>query len=119
MHVPGLKVVCPSNPYGRQGALARLHSRSRSCVIFFEPKRVYRAAKGLVPEEDFIVPIGSAAIVREGDGVTVVAYGAMPLYEALDAATKAAEKGASKRKSSIYERSGHSTSRRSSTSVRK
>ncbi|HEX4475677.1 MAG TPA: alpha-ketoacid dehydrogenase subunit beta [Polyangiaceae bacterium] len=91
VHVPGLKVVCPSNPYDAKGLLIAA-LRDPDPVIFFEPKRVYRAAKGLVPEGDFTVPIGSAALAREGSDVTIVAYGAM-LYEAIDAATKAAEQG--------------------------
>jgi 2-oxoisovalerate dehydrogenase E1 component beta subunit len=53
---------------------------------------VYRAAKGEVPDGDFTVPLEAAAIARSGRHVTVLAYGAM-LYEALDAANKAAEKG--------------------------
>jgi 2-oxoisovalerate dehydrogenase E1 component beta subunit len=53
---------------------------------------VYRAAKGEVPDGDYVVPLESAAVVRKGRHVTVLAYGAM-LYEALDAAQKAAEKG--------------------------
>jgi 2-oxoisovalerate dehydrogenase E1 component beta subunit len=91
IHVPGLKVVCPSNPYDAKGLLLSA-LRDPDPVIFFEPKRVYRAAKGLVPEDDFTVPLGSASIVREGAAVTVLAYGAM-LYEAIDAAAKAAEQG--------------------------
>lgn len=91
VHVPGLKVVCPSNPYDAKGLLIAA-LRDPDPVIFFEPKRVYRAAKGLVPEGEFTVPIGSAAIAREGKHVTVIAYGAM-LYEAIDAATKAADHG--------------------------
>lgn len=91
IHVPGLKVVCPSNPYDAKGLLLSA-LRDPDPVIFFEPKRVYRAAKGLVPDGDFTVPIGSASIAREGRDVTVVAYGAM-LYEALDAATKASQSG--------------------------
>jgi pyruvate dehydrogenase E1 component beta subunit len=91
IHVPGLKVVCPSNPYDAKGLLLA-SLRDPDPVIFFEPKRVYRAAKGLVPEEEFTVPIGVASIAREGHDVTVLAYGAM-LYEALDAAAKAAERG--------------------------
>jgi 2-oxoisovalerate dehydrogenase E1 component beta subunit len=91
IHVPGLKVVCPSNPYDAKGLLLSA-LRDPDPVIFFEPKRVYRAAKGLVPEGDFSVPIGSASIAREGSHVTVLAYGAM-LYEAIDAATKASERG--------------------------
>ncbi len=91
VHVPGLKVVCPSNPYDAKGLLIAA-LRDPDPVIFFEPKRVYRAAKGLVPEGEFTVPIGSASLAREGSDVTIVAYGAM-LYEAIDAATKAAEQG--------------------------
>lgn len=91
VHVPGLKVVCPSNPYDAKGLLIAA-LRDPDPVIFFEPKRVYRAAKGLVPDGDFTVPIGSAAIAREGKHVTVLAYGAM-LYEAIDAATKTADHG--------------------------
>jgi pyruvate dehydrogenase E1 component beta subunit len=70
IHVPGLKVVCPSNPYDAKGLLLASLA-DPDPIIFFEPKRLYRAAKG---------------------DVTVLAYGAM-LYEALDAAAKAAEKG--------------------------
>jgi 2-oxoisovalerate dehydrogenase E1 component beta subunit len=91
VHVPGLKVVCPSNPFDAKGLLIAA-LRDPDPVIFFEPKRVYRAAKGMVPDGDFTVPIGSAAVSREGKHVTVVAYGAM-LYEAIDAATKAADHG--------------------------
>jgi 2-oxoisovalerate dehydrogenase E1 component beta subunit len=91
IHVPGLKVVCPSNPYDAKGLLLAA-LRDPDPVIFFEPKRVYRAAKGLVPDGEFTVPIGSAAVAREGKHVTVIAYGAM-LYEAIDAATKAADHG--------------------------
>jgi pyruvate dehydrogenase E1 component beta subunit len=91
IHVPGLKVVCPSNAYDAKGLLIAA-LRDPDPVIFFEPKRVYRAAKGLVPDGEFTVPIGSASIAREGRHVTVIAYGAM-LYEALDAAGKAADKG--------------------------
>lgn len=90
-HVAGLKVVCPSNPYDAKGLLIA-SIRDPDPVLFFEPKRVYRAAKGNVPEADFVVPLGSASVAREGEHVTVVAYGAM-LYEALDAASKAAEQG--------------------------
>jgi 2-oxoisovalerate dehydrogenase E1 component beta subunit len=91
IHVAGLKVVCPSNPYDAKGLLLA-SIQDPDPVMFFEPKRVYRAAKGDVPEGDYTVPLSSASIAREGQHVTVVAYGAM-LYEALDAAQKAAEKG--------------------------
>jgi pyruvate dehydrogenase E1 component beta subunit len=86
--VPGLKVVIPSNAYDAKGLLLA-SIEDPDPVIFLEPKRVYRAAKGEVPEGEYRVPLGAAAVVRPGDRVTVVAYGAM-LYEALDAAGKAA-----------------------------
>lgn len=88
IHVAGLKVVCPSNPYDAKGLLLAAIA-DPDPVVFFEPKRVYRAAKGEVPEGEYTVPLESAAIAREGSDVTVIAYGAM-LYEALDAAAKAA-----------------------------
>ena len=91
IHVAGLKVVCPSNPYDAKGLLLA-SIRDPDPVIFFEPKRVYRAAKGEVPEGDYTVPLESASIARAGEDVSLIAYGAM-LYEALDAAGKAAEEG--------------------------
>src|SRR5688572_27785948 len=81
--VPGLKVVCPSNPYDAKGLLLA-SIQDPDPIIFFEPKRVYRAAKGEVPEGDYTVPLETASIVRRGRHVTVLSYGAM-LYEALDA----------------------------------
>lgn len=91
LSVPGLKLVCPSNPRDAKGLLTAA-LRDDNPVIFFEPKRIYRAARGEVPEGEFVLPLGVAAVTRPGTDVTVVAYGAM-LYEALDAAGKAAEQG--------------------------
>jgi 2-oxoisovalerate dehydrogenase E1 component beta subunit len=91
IHVAGLKVVCPSNPADAKGLLLA-SIRDPDPVLFFEPKRIYRAAKGEVSEGDYTVPIGKAAIAREGRDVTVVAWGAM-LYECLEAANQAAEQG--------------------------
>jgi pyruvate dehydrogenase E1 component beta subunit len=92
IHTPGLKVVCPSNPYDAKGLLASA-IRDDDPVLFFEPKRVYRAVKMDVPDEAYTVPLGEAKVVREGDRITVVAWGAM-LYEALSAAeTVASEHG--------------------------
>ena len=91
IHVAGLKVVCPSTPEDAKGLLLS-SIRDPDPVLFFEPKRVYRAAKGDVPEGEFTVPLGKAKIVRPGNAVTVVSYGAM-LYEVLDAASKAAAQG--------------------------
>jgi pyruvate dehydrogenase E1 component beta subunit len=91
IHVAGLKVVCPSSPSDAKGLLISA-IRDPDPVLFFEPKRVYRAAKGEVPDGDYTVPLGVAATVRSGKDVTVLAYGAM-LYEAIDAAKKAAAQG--------------------------
>jgi len=91
IHIPGIKVVCPSNPHDAKGLLLA-SIRDPDPVLFFEPKRIYRAAKGDVPEEDYTVPLSKAAVVREGSHVTVIAWGAM-LYEALEAANQAAAQG--------------------------
>jgi len=91
IHVAGLKVVCPSNPADAKGLLLA-SIRDPDPVLFFEPKRIYRAAKGDVPEGDYTVPIGKAQVVRQGKHATIVVWGAM-LYEALDAANKAAAEG--------------------------
>lgn len=91
IHAAGLKVVCPSTPEDAKGLLLS-SIRDPDPVLFFEPKRIYRAAKGEVPEGDYTVPLGKARVVREGSSVTVVSYGAM-IYEALDAANKAATEG--------------------------
>ncbi len=91
IHVPGLKVVCPATPYDAKGLLLA-SIRDPDPVIFLEPKRLYRAAKGEVPEGHYTVPLESAKVVRSGADVTVIVYGAM-LYEALDAAEKAAAEG--------------------------
>jgi pyruvate/2-oxoglutarate/acetoin dehydrogenase E1 component len=81
-HTPGLTVVIPSNPYDAKGLL-HASIASNDPVIFMEPKKIYRAAKGEVPEEYYTVPIGKAKVVREGTDVTLVSYGAMlPLCEA-------------------------------------
>src|SRR5687767_5121766 len=64
IHTAGLKVVSPSNPYDAKGLLLAA-LRQPDPVLFFEPKRFYRAAKGEVPEEDYEVPLGVAKVVRE------------------------------------------------------
>lgn len=91
IHVAGLKVVCPSNPADAKGLLLA-SIRDPDPVLFFEPKRIYRAAKGDVPEGDYTVPLGKARVVKEGKHVSIITYGAM-LYEALDAANRVAEQG--------------------------
>lgn len=88
-HTPGLKVVIPSNPYDAKGLLLA-SMRQDDPVIFMEPKRVYRAAKGEVPETDYTVEIGKAKVVKEGRAVTVIAYGSM-VHTAMEALNKAPE----------------------------
>ncbi|MEM0120304.1 MAG: thiamine pyrophosphate-dependent enzyme [Thermoprotei archaeon] len=83
-HTPGLKVVVPSNPFDAKGLLAAA-LRCEDPVVFMEPKRLYDAPKMSVPEDAYTVPIGKAKVVREGNDVTVVSYGAM-LHVALEGA---------------------------------
>ncbi|MGM0574408.1 MAG: alpha-ketoacid dehydrogenase subunit beta [Myxococcota bacterium] len=91
IHTPGLKVVCPSTPYDAKGLLLA-SIRSDDPVLFLEPKPIYRRATGDVPDEDYEVPLGKARVVREGDDVTLVAWGAMvPLCE--EVAKRAASDG--------------------------
>jgi 2-oxoisovalerate dehydrogenase E1 component beta subunit len=95
IHVPGLKVVCPSNPIDAKGLLATC-IRGEDPVIFMEPKRVYRAARGNVPEGEYTIPLGEAKVVREAttgvNQVTVLAWGAM-VHTALEAGEKGAAQG--------------------------
>jgi 2-oxoisovalerate dehydrogenase E1 component beta subunit len=93
IHVAGLKVVCPATPYDAKGLLLA-SIRDPDPVIFLEPKRIYRSVKGDVPDGDYTVELERARVARQGDAVTVLAWGAM-LYEALAAAERAAEEGVS------------------------
>jgi pyruvate dehydrogenase E1 component beta subunit len=74
-HIPGLKVVMPSNPYDAKGLLIQA-IRDNDPVIFFENKILY-TMEGEVPEESYTIPFGEAAVVREGEDVTIVAIGRM------------------------------------------
>lgn len=74
-HVPGLKVVVPSNPYDAKGLMIA-SIRDDDPVVFFENKVLY-AVEGDVPEEPYAIPLGEAEFVREGDDVTIVAIGRM------------------------------------------
>lgn len=74
-HTPGLKIVVPRNPHQAKGLLLA-SIRDDNPVIFFEPKRLYRASIGDVPEGDYELPIGKAEIVREGSDITLLAWGA-------------------------------------------
>src|SRR4051812_44318216 len=91
VHTPGLKGVIPSNPYDAKGLLLSA-IRGEDPVIFMEPKRVYRASKGEVPEGDYTVPLGVAKVVREGSQVTVLTYGAM-VHTVMEAVEKVAADG--------------------------
>jgi len=89
-HVPGLKVVVPATPYDAKGLLIQ-SIRDDDPVIFCEHKLLY-GISGEVPEESYIVPLGEANVVREGDDVTIVALGRM-VHHALAAADAAQKKG--------------------------
>jgi pyruvate dehydrogenase E1 component beta subunit len=84
-HTPGLKVVMPSSPYDAKGLLISA-IRDPDPVIFFEPKRIYRAFREEVPEDEYTVPIGKAKIVESGTDITVISWGATVLQcvEAMD-----------------------------------
>jgi 2-oxoisovalerate dehydrogenase E1 component beta subunit len=91
VHEPGLKVVMPSNPYDAKGLLLAA-IRDTSPVLFFEHKKLYRTIKGEVPEGDYTVPIGSAAVRREGSDLTIISYGFM-VHVALEAAETMSKRG--------------------------
>jgi pyruvate dehydrogenase E1 component beta subunit len=75
-HTPGIKVVIPSGPYDAKGLIISA-IRDPDPVLFFEPKRIYRAIKEEVPDGEYTVPIGQAKVIREGSDVTVISWGAM------------------------------------------
>ncbi|ARS89899.1 alpha-ketoacid dehydrogenase subunit beta [Natrarchaeobaculum aegyptiacum] len=85
VHQPGLKVVVPSTPYDAKGLLASA-IRSPDPVVFLEPKLIYRAFREDVPTDAYEVPIGEAAVRREGEDVSVFTWGAMtrPTLEAAE-----------------------------------
>jgi pyruvate dehydrogenase E1 component beta subunit len=84
-HTPGLKMVIPSGPRNARALLVSA-MRDPDPVIFFEPKSIYRAFREEVPEEEETIPIGQSQIAREGEDLTMIAYGAMlrPTLEAAD-----------------------------------
>jgi 2-oxoisovalerate dehydrogenase E1 component beta subunit len=90
-HVPGLKVVVPSTPHDAKGLL-RAAIRDPDPVLFFEHKRAYRLIKGEVPPDDYVEPIGTARVAREGADIAVFSYGLM-VHFCLDAAEKLAADG--------------------------
>lgn len=83
-HVPGLKVVVPSTAYDAKGLL-KAAIRDDDPVLFLEHKLLYRRLRGEVPADDYVVPLGRAAVRREGRDLTIITYGAM-VYQALAAA---------------------------------
>jgi 2-oxoisovalerate dehydrogenase E1 component beta subunit len=83
-HTPGLKVVQPATAYDAKG-LIKAAIRDDDPVLFFEHKFLYRRIKEELPKEDYIVPIGKAAVRREGRDLSIITYGAM-VWTALEAA---------------------------------
>lgn len=92
-HIPGLKVVVPSTPHDARGLL-RSAIRDDDPVLFFEHKKLYRSVRGDVPDREYTIPLGSAAVARPGTQITVVAYGLMTHY-ALEAADTVDDEGIS------------------------
>lgn len=92
VHTPGLQVVYPSTPTDAQGTL-RTAVRGEDPTVFLEPKRLYRAVKEEVPQDlERTLPVGEAALRREGDDVVLVSYGAS-MAETVQAASTLAEQG--------------------------
>nr|WP_297459121.1 transketolase C-terminal domain-containing protein [uncultured Halomonas sp.] len=88
-HTPGLKIVVPRNPHQAKGLLLGA-IRDANPVLFFEPKRLYRASTGEVPEEDYELPLGQAEVTKQGDDITLLAWGAQ--MEMVEKASELAEK---------------------------
>ncbi|MEW6722442.1 MAG: alpha-ketoacid dehydrogenase subunit beta [Candidatus Micrarchaeota archaeon] len=93
IHLPGVIVLCPSSPYEAKGLLASALT-AEDTVLFFEPKRLYRAFKEEVPEERYEIEIGKANILKEGNDVTLVSWGAMT-FVSKDAVAEAEAQGVS------------------------
>jgi 2-oxoisovalerate dehydrogenase E1 component beta subunit len=90
---PGLIVVMPATPYDAKGLL-KSAIRGEDPVIFFEHKRLYRWIKEELPQEDFVVPIGKAAVRKEGKDITIVSYGLM-YHRSLEAVNQLEKEGIS------------------------
>jgi pyruvate dehydrogenase E1 component beta subunit len=76
VHTPGVKVAIPSNPADAKGLLAAA-VRDPDPVVVLEPKLLYRSPRGEVPEGEHVVPLGQARVVKEGNAVSLIAYGSM------------------------------------------
>lgn len=90
-HSPGLKIVAPSTPYDAKGLL-KAAIRDPNPVLYFEHKFLYRRIKGVVPHDDYVVPIGKADVKRPGQDISLITYGAM-VHLALEAADLLAKEG--------------------------
>ena len=75
-HMPGIKVVVPSGPYTAKGLLVSA-IRDPDPVVFLEPTRLYRLIREEVPDGEYTIPLGKARLAKEGDDVTVIAWGSM------------------------------------------
>jgi len=93
VHTPGLKVVMPATAYDAKG-LIKAAIRDDNPVIFFEHKFLYRRIKDEVPADDYVVPLGQAAVRRAGTDIAVITYGAM-VWTALEAAQELEKEGLS------------------------
>jgi 2-oxoisovalerate dehydrogenase E1 component beta subunit len=91
VHTPGLKVVYPSTAHDAKGLL-KSAIRDNNPVLFFEHKFLYRRIKEELPNGEFTVPLGKAAVRREGRDLTIISYAAM-MYPALEAAGELAKEG--------------------------
>ena len=91
VHTPGLKVVQPATAYDAKGLL-KASIRDNDPVIFLEHKYLYRSVKERLPAGDYTVPLGKAKVRREGNDLSIVAYGWM-VHTALDAAAQLAAEG--------------------------
>ena len=87
-HIPGMKIVIPRNPYQAKGLLLA-SIRDDNPVLFMEPKRLYRASVGDVPEEDYELPLGKAEVVKKGEHISLLAWGAQ--VEVIEKAAEMAE----------------------------
>ena len=93
VHTPGLKVVMPATAYDAKG-LIKAAIRDDNPVIFYEHKFLYRRIKEEIPEGDYLVPLGKAAVRREGNDMAIITYGAM-VWTALEAAAQLEKEGIS------------------------
>jgi 2-oxoisovalerate dehydrogenase E1 component beta subunit len=89
LNVAGLKMVAPATAYDAKG-LIKAAIRDPDPVLYFEHKFLYRRIKDVLPDEDYVVPIGEARVAREGDALTVITFGAM-VHKSEEAADRIAQ----------------------------